>query len=288
MSNVTVFCFLASYLVAFGLEMARWVRRVSINRVVMLVAATAGMVAHTLYLFNRSGETGMPPLLSSTHDWMLVLAWLVVATYLFLTAVDRKLPLGVFLLPLVIFLIVMAYFVSDSPHINISPDSSAAKELAYRGWIMLHATLLVFGITGVVVGFVLSVMYLYQHRRLKQHHTMANDLALPSLEKLAKLNRWSVIISVPLLTLGMLFGVFVGLLSRKGSNPISFVDPVVIGNGIVWLVMLVFFIWLLATRRPLGKQVAWTTIWAGGFLLVTVVSLQVLTGGLKALSSFHS
>ena len=116
MSNVTVFCFLASYVVAFGLEIVRWARQVSINRIVVLVAAAAGMVAHTIYLSNRSGQTGMPPLLSSTHDWMLVLAWLVVASYLFLTAVDRKLPLGVFLLPLVILLIVMAYFVSDSPN----------------------------------------------------------------------------------------------------------------------------------------------------------------------------
>ena len=44
--NVTVFCFLASYVVAFGLEIARWVRQVSINRAVMLFAAAAGMVAH--------------------------------------------------------------------------------------------------------------------------------------------------------------------------------------------------------------------------------------------------
>ena len=73
MSNVTVLWFLASYMVAFGLEIARWVRQISINRIVMLVAAAAGMVAHTIYLFNRSGQTEMPPLLSSTHDWMLVL-----------------------------------------------------------------------------------------------------------------------------------------------------------------------------------------------------------------------
>ena len=285
MSNVTVFCFLASYLLAFGLEIARWMRQVSINRIVMLAAAAAGMLAHTVYLFNRSEQTGMPPLLSSMHDWMLVLAWLVVGSYLFLTALNRKLPLGVFLLPVVIFLIVMAYFVSGSPNVRVAPK--VAIEEAYNGWIMLHATLLVFGITGVVVGFVLSVMYLYQHRRLKHHQAMANGLALPSLERLARLNRWAVIISVPLLTLGLLFGVFVGLLSRKTANPIQFADPVVIGNGIVWLVMLVFFIWMLATKRPIGKQVAWTTIWAFGFLLVTIISLQVLTGGLGAIKTWH-
>ena len=285
MPSVTVFCFLASYAVAFGLEVARWSRRISINRIVVLAAAAAGMVAHTIYLFNRSGQTGKPPLLSSTHDWMLVLAWLVIGSYLLLTALNRKLPLGVFLLPVVIFLIVMAYFVSDGP--NLSTGPKAAIEQAHSSWVMLHATLLVFGITGVVVGFVLSVMYLYQHRRLKHHQAMANDLALPSLERLARLNRSAVIISVPLLTLGMLFGVFMGLLSRKGPNPISFADPIVISNSIVWLVMLVFFVWLLATRRPVGKQVAWTTIWAFGFLLVTIVSLQVLTGDLDVIQTWH-
>jgi uncharacterized membrane protein len=39
------------------------------------------------------------------------------------------------------------------------------------------------------------------------------------------------------------------------------------------------FVWLLKTRRTAGRQVAWLTLWACGFLLVTLVGLQVLIGG---------
>ena len=46
------------------------------------------------------------------------------------------------------------------------------------------------------------------------------------------------------------------------------------------------FVWLLTTRRSTGKQVAALTLWAGGFLLVILIGLQVLSGG--GLSSFHT
>jgi ABC-type transport system involved in cytochrome c biogenesis permease subunit len=209
-----------------------------------------------------------------------VLAWLVIVSYLTLTALNRRLPVGVFLLPVVLILIGAAYFVSDLPNESVTPKGAATARDIANNWAMLHAALLVFGITGVVVGFVLSMMYVVQHRRLKHHQPMVNNLALPSLERLARLNRYAVVISIPLLTLGMFFGL-VGLWSRKGPNPISFVDPVVLTSSIVWLVMIVFLVWLLATKRPVGKQVAWITIWAFGFLLATLIGLEVLTGGHK-------
>lgn len=274
MSDVNMFWFLTSYLVAFGLEMARVVRRVSIPRFVILVAGVAGLIAHTFYLFAQGSKTGMPPLLSSTRDWILVLAWLVIVSYLTLTVLSRKLPVGVFLLPVVLILIGAAFFVSDVPK-----GQAEARDVAINNWTMLHAALLVFGITGVVVGFVLSMMYVVQHRRLKHHQPMVNNLALPNLQRLARLNRYAVVISIPLLTLGMLCGVVTGLWPREGPNPISFVDPVVLTSSVVWLVMIVFLVWLLATKRPAGKQVAWITIWAFGFLLATLIGLEVLTGG---------
>ncbi len=73
MANVTVFCFLASYFVALVLESARLVRGPSVSRMFPVLAGTAGLVAHTTYLIVRSGRSNLPPLLSSTHDWLLVL-----------------------------------------------------------------------------------------------------------------------------------------------------------------------------------------------------------------------
>lgn len=275
--KVTVFCFLASYVVALGLEGVRLVKQATLNRVVMMVFALAGLVAHTIYLVIRSQKSGLPPLLSSAHDWMLVLAWITVLFYLVLTAVDRNLLVGLFLLPLVLILIASAYFVSDSPN-NLMP--------AQPQWKMLHAALLVLGIAGVIMGIVLSMMYLFQHYRLKHKHTMKPGLKLPNLERLARLNWWAVVLSVPLLTLGMATGVGLGWYSRQGDTPVSFRDPVIIGNGLAWLVMIVFFGWLLTTRRPAGKQVAWLTVWASGFMLVTLIGLQLMSG--RSLSTWHT
>ena len=103
LAKVSVFCFLASYAVAFGLEWTRLMRRPGISRLLVLALGLAGFVAHTAYLLVRSRnlESHLPPLLSSTHDWFLVLAWVVVLLYLFLTTLDRELAVGLFLLPVV-------------------------------------------------------------------------------------------------------------------------------------------------------------------------------------------
>lgn len=277
MTNVHVICFLASYTVAFVLEWTRLLGKRSIHWGLTLLFGGAGFAAHTLYLLERSRQTDLPPLLSSPHDWLLVLAWLAIVFYLFLTAVDRNLPIGLFLLPLVLLLTGASYLVSDA---------GSAEITAQRGWKMLHASLLVFGIAGVLTGVVLSMMYLVQHWRLKHKQSPHAGLVLPNLEKLARLNWWAVVVSVPLLTLGLATGVGLGWYARQAAEPVSFWDPVVLGSGVAWLVMVVFFAWLLQARHPVGKQIAWLTLWSCGFLLITLIGLQVLTGR-GPLESWH-
>lgn len=122
------------------------------------------------------------------------------------------------------------------------------------------------------------MMYLVQQRRLKHHQLSPEGFGLPSLEKLARLNRWSVIVAVPLLTLGMLTGVGLGLYAKAGSESIPFNDPVIIGSSVAWLFMFALFLWLMTTRRTTGRQVASLTVWIAGFLLLTLLGLQVATG----------
>jgi ABC-type uncharacterized transport system permease subunit len=288
MGNVSVFCFLASYVVAFALELARLVRRIPIHRTVMLGFAAAGLLAQTIYLWNRSRETSLPPLLSSTHDWMLVLAWLAIALYLVVALLEKDLAVGLFVLPLVLLLIAAAYFVSQQPNTVLAGEWGELRRRAVRGWGMVHATLLVLGTAGVISGLVLSLMYLVQHRRLKGQSRLAGGLVLPSLERLARWNWWSVMISVPLLTLGMLTGVGLGLWAKQSPVEISFADPVVVVNGVAWAAMVGFFVWLWRTKQPAGRHVAWLTLWAFGFLLVTLIGLQVLTGRSGAWDSWHT
>ena len=281
--GVSLFCFLASYTLAFGLEWLRLLRSGRMLRVLAPMAATAGLVAHTWFLWIRSSEANLPPLLSSSRDWFLVLAWMAVLFYLVLATVDDELPIGIFLLPLVLILIGSAYFLSTEPNRLLVENVDAR-----RGWVMLHSTLLVFGIAGVLLGFVLSMMYLVQHRRLKHKQAGQSGMLLPSLEKLSRLNWWAVVLTVPLLTLGMLTGVILGLLAQDGDAAFSFRDPVVVVSGAVWLIAVVLFVYLLQTGRHLGKQVAWRTLWAFGLLLATIIGLQVLTGHTVVVKTWHT
>ena len=280
--GVTLFCFLASYVLAFGLE---WVRKLKARRgwrVLAPLAGFAGLIAHTWFLWERSKEADLPPLLSSSQDWFLVLAWMAVLFYLVLSAVDAELPIGIFVLPLVLVLIGAARFISPETSTLLTEDLDA-----HRGWAMLHATFLAFGVGGVIFGFVLSMMYLVQHRRLRQKQTGESGMMLPSLERLSRLNWWAVVLTAPLLTLGMLTGVILGTLGEEPTIPLG--DPLVIVSGLVWVVSVAFLIWLLASGRPLGKAVAWRTIWAFGFLLITLIGLIVLTGeGAISLDTRHT
>ncbi len=274
--NVSVFCFLASYVVTIALEAIRLRGRYTINRIAIKVVATAGLLAHSFYLYNRSQAANLPPLLSSTHDWLLVLAWLVVLLYLFVTLFDSNLAIGLFLLPIVLGLIAAAYFVHQTPN-QLIASSEALGLQARRGWAMLHASLLVLGMAAGVMALVLGMMYLFQHSRLRHKQVMTEGMSLPSLARLARLNWWSVIVSVPLLTLGMAVGAGLGFWPKHGTEPLRWNDPVIASYGIAWLVMFGFFVWLLATRRAPEKQIASLTIWAFGFLLISIVALQIIS-----------
>ena len=63
-------------------------------------------------------------------------------------------------------------------------------------------------------------------------------------------------------------------------------DPVVIGGAVTCGLMGVLFVWLLTQKRSPGRQVALLTAWACGFLLVTLVGLQMLTAAI-GMRSIH-
>ncbi len=270
LDRVTLLCFFGSYLVALALEATRLLKRVPINQWAALLVTTAGFVAQTAYLLVRSRTADLPPLLSSTHDWLLVLAWLAILMYLFVIGIDRRLGIGLFVLPIVLVLVGAAHFVDATLDVRLNSE---------RGWGMLHASLLVLGVAGIGLGFVLSLMYLVQHRRLKHKQPWGEGLELPSLERLSRWNWWAVVISVPLLTLGMAIGVGLSIHSQGMPQAVRLSEPSILISGLVWGVMIVLFIWLLMSHHLSGKLVAWRTAWAFGFLLVTLIVLEVFNRG---------
>ena len=216
-------------------------------------------------------------MLSSPQDWLLVLAFIVVLVYLFVSLADGELATGLVVWPLVLGLVVASQFVtSSSSHFLDS----------HRGWKMLHASTLVLGTAGIVQGFVLSLLYLWQHRRLKHRQSTNSAVKLPNLERTERLNRWSILVAVPLLTIGVASGFGLSIFSKGTDLPMTWTDPVVIGGAVTWTLMGVLFIWLLTQKRTPGKQLAMLTAWSCGFLLVTLIGLQMLTSAV-GIRSIH-
>ncbi|WP_437204414.1 hypothetical protein [Planctomicrobium sp. SH664] len=268
LQKVSVTCFLACYVLALLLEATQFLRRSHVLRWGTVILSLAGLVAQTIYLVVRSGQHSLPPLLGSTHDWLLVSAWLIVVMFCGIQLWNRDLAIGIFALPLVVVLVVTSQFVNTAPNPRVG-------EL--RWWSMLHASFWVFGILGVSLALLVSLMYLVQHYRLKHKRLELPALHLFSLERLSRLNWWLVIFSVPMLTLGMASGLWMTHLSKGGDHPVNLVNIAFAANATIWVAMAVLFGWLLAARRPVGRTVAWRTIWACAFLLVTLLVIKVLS-----------
>lgn len=269
LDHVTLLCFFASYLTALVLEVAQLRREGRGKRWVALAFIAAGLVAHTAYLLNRSRDSHLPPLLSSAHDWLLVLSWLTVVLLLSVLVWNRHLGIGLFALPPVVLMVGAARFANQQ---------RVFDTVDLYGLRMLHASLWVLGIAGVMVSFVLSLMYLAQHRRLKLKRLEPGELQLFSLERLGRWNWWGVVSSVPLLTLAMITGVLLVVWSRS-DHPVTFLQSGFLLTGIVWLGMAILFGWLLTARQPGGRNVAWRTMWACGLLLTLLLAQQLFTSG---------
>lgn len=268
--RVSTVCFFSSYLVALGLELTQFLRSSRLNRWTAIGFTLAGLCAQTIYLFHRSRVSSLPPLIGSMHDWLLVLAWVAAVVYLFQELKDRRLGLGVFLLPLILLLVGASTSMSQTKPLH---ESQYAIQ-------MLHASLLVFGISGVAIAFLLSLMYLVQHKRLKSKNPDPESLQLYSLERLGRMNWWAVVGSAPLLTLGLATGVYLVWNSRTTATPVVLAQPGFVVMGVLWVGMTSLMCGFLKHSQSSGRSVAWRTLWACGFLLVTVIAFEVFSEGI--------
>jgi hypothetical protein len=268
--RITLFCFFASYVAALVLELSQLARSNWVTRWLAIGCISAGMVAQTAYLLVRSHNSHLPPLLSSAHDWLLVLSWLAVAMLLAILLWDRQQAIALFALPPIILMVGAARFVSDA-------SDPVLVDLYW--WRLLHASLWVVGIAGVVCAFVLSVMYLFQHRRLKQKQTEQHELHLFSLERLTRWNWWCVVVSVPVMTLALATGLYLTWRSQGTDTPVSFWQSGFLLTGLLWLAMTSLFGWLVTRRHPGGRVVAWRTMWACGLLLAVMLLQQIFSRG---------
>jgi ABC-type transport system involved in cytochrome c biogenesis permease subunit len=184
---------------------------------------------------------------------------------LYLAVRDRRLSLGLFLLPLNLALVAFAclFFNPTSPSETLNLERSGlGKQIV----LIAHGVLLLAGLGATLFSLTSSAMYLFKARQLRTG-AMFERIQLPSLERLDRLNSQGVLIAWPLLTLG----IFMGFVMRE----LAWTDPKVITTTIAWGV----FTGLAHYRfRPehRGARVAVFTLLAGGLVVLAVLADPVL------------
>jgi ABC-type transport system involved in cytochrome c biogenesis permease subunit len=265
LDGISRLCFGASYGVALILELAYllWPRR--ILRLIGTFFGAAGLLAHTVFL-----AVQRPPL-SAQYGSLLLLAWVLAVFYFYGSLHHRRFAWAVFVLPLVLALIVLAGRFAPGG------DSSLAALTGDRFWGIVHGGLILLAAVGVCVGFLASVMYLIQARRLRAKVAPYQGLKLLSLERLEEMNRRAVNAAFPLLTVGLLVGI--ALMAQYDSPAHAWTAGKVIGTVGLWLA----FVVLLYLRYGLhlrGRHLAVGTIAAFAVLLVTLVASHPILEGL--------
>ena len=258
LSQVQFVCFAASYLVALVLEISRLFLRVPIRNIVAIGFTAAGLLAHTIYLVMRSvRDQEVSPPLSSWYDWLLLASWGIAFVYLFTVVRRPQAALGIFILPVVLILVGIAYLFQGVPPFP--------RDRALVAWGFVHGIALLLGVISATLGFVAGVMYLVHSYRLKHKLPPRQGLRLPSLEWLQRYNQRALIVSPCLLGVGLLSGVVMNLL--KFDQGMAWTDPVVWTSGLLllWLISALVF---EVTYKPAqqGRKVAYLTVASFVFL----------------------
>ena len=238
-------------------------RRPSISSA-SLAALGLGLLAHAGAIALEAVRIHRLPV-TDVRSTLSFYAFLVTLAFFFLYLRYRITSLGLFMLPFVFVLTLIAAFRPERPF-----DLSAFR----GGWLAVHIGSTILGYTGFFLTFVAAVMYLMQERELKSRIPRAFYYRLPSLELCDELYYRSLLFGLPLLTIGILTG-FVWA-SRTWKGPWEF-DPKILASLLTWLIYLVLF----STRVSggwRGRRAAYIAIFGFAAIMVTFLGVSLLSG----------
>jgi ABC-type uncharacterized transport system permease subunit len=256
LEKVEIFCFAASYTVALGLELVHLFSPRPILRYVGLGFGMAGLLAQLIYL-------GVQPLsLFSPAGSLLSLALILTIFYIYGTAHHARLAWGLFVLPLILGLIGLAVILRET-------EASPGEGDWTRLWGMTHGILVLLAAVGVCVGFIASLMYLVQLRRLRAKVPPGRGMKLLSLERLEAMNRRAILWAFPLLTAGLLVGVARQV--ARGNFGAEWDSLRILSSVSLWALFAIL-LYLRYGVHVRGRQVAWLTMVAFAVLVCMLIS----------------
>lgn len=260
LARITIFCFAASYGVALALELWHLVARRPVLRLVSLGFGAAGLFAHTFYVLLQ------PLPLSTPLGSMLFLAWILAVFYLYGSIHHKHTAWGLFVLPLVLGLIILAKAVPMSADAGGTVWQDFSGE---RFWGLVHGVLVLLAAVGICVAFLASVMYLVQLRRLRVKLPPGQGMQMLSLERLETMNRRAILWAFPLLTAGLIAGM--ALQVHQGNLLEGWESPKIVSALGLWLVFAIL-LYLRYGVHARGRQVALLTLVAFVILICALLA----------------
>ena len=265
LSGISLVCFVASYAVALALEASRPLFRSAVRGMALVGFATAGLVAHTLFLVWRAVTEPAVPL-SSPFDWYLLAAWLLAAGYLWLTLANPRTPVGLFLLPVVLLLVGAAQLSSRVPF----PQSPATQ-----AWGVIHGMFNLAASVSVALGGVAGLMWLIQAGRLARKQAAVQGFRMPSLERLAHVTARTPGIAAWTAAAGFVSGMVLNAVNRQRGllETVPWTDPVVLRMGalVAWLIAADALAHAARRRPDGGRLTAWLSLASLGVLTLSIL-----------------
>ncbi len=212
-----------------------------------------GWLAQTALLAVQAARAdGFP--WSSWAGSLNLFVWLVVGAYLIWGCRPRYRLLGLAVMPLAAALFLVARL-GGANHVG-----------AHSGYgnlfLVLHVGFVLAAFAGFTLAAALAGLYLWQEGRLKSRAPDILRLRLPPLASLERLTWRTVLVSLPLLTLGLAAGI---VRSREDHAGFDALEAVTL---LTWLVYGGFL-----ALRPTGRRAAYLAL--GGFALVIVARLAL-------------
>ncbi|MBR0236753.1 MAG: hypothetical protein IJQ39_01545 [Thermoguttaceae bacterium] len=223
-----------------------------------------GLIIQTLYLIGKIDLSANITPLSSLQGIMISASWLM--SLIFLASLRRAYGtiFPILTMTASLCLILAAFWASDVQF---------SRQPVMRWWGLIHGLSQLTFFVSLTVGLIVGILYLWQDRRLKLRLSYGTWM-LPPLERLARINRASLIWSLASLAPGIVSG-FVLLNARPET--ISLADyalsPTIIGSLIIFL----WILWTIIRSMVFGafteaKATARRTIFLFIVLTITLVA----------------
>ena len=237
---------------------------VSVPFLTTVTLTLVGLIIQTQYLIGKTDLSSNLTALSSLQGVFLSASWLL--SLIFLASLRRSVGtiFPILTMTASLCLILAAFW---------APVSLFPRQPVMRWWGLVHGVSQLTFFVSLTIGLIVGVLYLWQDRRLKLRLSRGT-WKLPPLERLARINRASLIWSLAALAPGIVSG-FVLLNARPGTiSPADYAfSPTIIGSLIIFL----WILWTITRSVVFGafteaKATARRTIFLFILLTITLVA----------------